>query len=69
MDKSVLYWEDGVLLSIKKTEDGKDSSSKIAFDAEKWRSGTGAIFFNGCTAKRGDGVRWETYRPGAFAIA
>lgn len=69
VDKDELYWKDGVLLSIKKTENGTENASKITFDAEKWRSGTGAIFFNGCTAKRGDGVRWEPYRPGAFAIA
>ena len=69
VDKDELYWKDGVLLSIKKTENGTENASKITFDAEKWRSGTGAIFYNGCTAKRGDGVRWETYQPGAFAIA
>ncbi len=69
VEKSELYWKDGVLLSIKKTEDGKDSASQISFDAEKWRSGNGAIFFNGCTAKRGDGVQWKPYQHGEFAIA
>ena len=63
-----LYWEDGVLFSIKRTENG-DGANKLGFDAEKWRSGTGAYFFTDCTAKRGEGVRWEAYKVGGFAIS
>ncbi|MBQ6165443.1 MAG: hypothetical protein IJK23_13310 [Clostridia bacterium] len=63
------YWEDGVLFSIEKAEKGTNSEKKITFDAEKWRSGLGALFFNGCTAKRGAGVRWEAYKVGEFAIS
>lgn len=69
IDESVLYWEDGVLLSIKTAAAGKNSAQEISFDAQKWRSGTGAIFFMGCTAERGSGVQWKPYKPGNFAIS
>lgn len=64
IDRDVLYWEDGVLLRIALVEDGTDT---FRFDAEKWRSGLGAIYWTDCTAARGaDG--W-TYEAGAFAIS
>ena len=69
VNETELYWKDGVLLSLKATDNEKQSEKKITFDAEKWRSGTGAIFFNGCTAKRGKGPQWEPYQPGSFSIA
>lgn len=69
VDANDLYWEDGVLFSIKKSERGTNTAQKITFDAEKWRSGTGAIFYTECTAKRGKGVLWEPYKSGGFAIA
>ena len=64
-----LYWADGVLFSIKQSEYGTSTEKKITFTAEKWRSGTGAIFYTDCTAKRGKGVKWEAYKTGGFAIA
>lgn len=64
IDRDALYWEDGVLLRIALVEDGTDT---FRFDAEKWRSGLGAIYWTDCTAARGaDG--W-TYEVGGFAIA
>lgn len=69
IDESVLYWEDGVLLSIKKADKGTDSAQKISFDAEKWRSGLGAIFYLDCSAERGTGVQWKPYKAGSFAIS
>ncbi len=69
IDKNVLYWEDGVLFSIKKTDKGTDSAQKISFDAEKWRSGEGAVFYLDCSAKRGAGVQWEPYKAGHFAVS
>lgn len=69
VDESRLYWENGVLFSIKKAENGADSAKKISFDAEKWRSGLGAILYTGCTAARGDGLSWKPYKPGEFAVA
>ena len=69
VNETELYWKDGLLFSLKATDNAKQSEKKIIFDAQKWRSGTGAIFFEGCTAKRGKGLLWEPYKPGAFAIA
>ena len=69
IDDGVLYWEDGALFSIRKSDNGKDSTQKITFDAEKWRSGTGAVFYMGCSAERGNGVKWKPYKPGTFAIS
>lgn len=64
IDRDALYWEDGVLLRIALVEDGVDT---FRFDAEKWRSGLGAIYWTDCTAARGaDG--W-TYEVGGFAIS
>lgn len=64
IDREQLYWEDGVLLKIELTEAGDDT---FKFNAEKWRSGLGAIFYSGCTAVRTpDG--W-TYEVGTFAIS
>lgn len=65
IDKENLYWEDGVFLSIIITEEGND---KFTFEAQKWRSGTGAIWFKGCTAARGDNGQWS-YEMGSFAIS
>ena len=69
IDESILYWEDGVLLSIKKADKGTDSAQKISFDAQKWRSGVGAIFYMDCTAERATGVQWKQYETGSFAIS
>lgn len=64
IDRDALYWEDGVLLRVALVEDGTDT---FRFDAEKWRSGLGAIYWTDCTAARGaDG--W-TYEVGGLAIA
>ncbi len=64
IDRDALYWEDGVLLRVALVEDGTDT---FRFDAEKWRSGLGAIYWTDCTATRGaDG--W-TYEVGGFAIS
>ncbi len=64
-----LYWEDGLLFSIKAAEKGSNNETHVAFDAQKWRSGTGAIFFEGCTAACGSGRAWKDYKVGSFAIA
>ena len=69
VDDIAIGWENGVLFSITASENGKNTAKKITFDAEKWRSGLGAIFFTDCTAKRGTGAAWEPYEPGGFAIS
>ena len=64
IDRDALYWEDGVLLRVALVEDGTDT---FRFDAEKWRSGLGAIYWTDCTAARGADC-W-TYEVGGFAIS
>lgn len=61
-----LYWEDGCLLSI--TEIERDGG-ELVFDAEKWRSGLGAIFYIGCTAEQSSDGKWSPYTQGAYAIS
>lgn len=65
IDDENLYWEDGVYLSIVVTNPGE---REFTFEAQKWRSGTGAIWFKGCTAKQGKAGQWN-YELGGFAIA
>lgn len=65
IDEKNLYWEDGVFLSISVTGEG---NGKFTFDAKKWRSGTGAIWFSGCNAKPGKNGQWS-YEVGSFAIS
>lgn len=64
IDRDALYWEDGVLLSLKLTEIGEDA---LKFEAEKWRSGLGALYWLDCTARRG--ANGWTYEIGQFAIS
>lgn len=64
IDRDALYWEDGVLLRVALVEDGTDT---FRFDAEKWRSGLGAIYWTDCTAARG--AEGWTYEVGGFAIS
>ena len=64
-----LYWEDGLLFRISQTDGKNSSEDELVFDAQKWRSGLGAIFYLECTAKRGDGVLWQPYEAGSFAIS
>ena len=83
IDGENLYWEDGCLFSIKETQDqdpvvfslpcvgpGDEipDYSGVRFDAEKWRSGTGAYFFSDCTAVS-TGGHWGDYTVGAEAIS
>lgn len=65
IDGKNLYWENGVFLSVAVTKTGE---RKFTFEAEKWRSGTGAIYFKGCEAKRDKAGQWN-YKTGSFAIA
>ena len=64
IDKDKLFFFNGMLLTIKLTGAHDDS---FTFDLRKWRSGTGALFFNACKAvKRGSD--W-TYTVGSQAIS
>ncbi len=67
IDEEALCWEDGLFLSIKETETTAENA--VAFDAQAWRSGLGAIFFCDCTATRSANGHWSDYRVGAFAVS
>ena len=84
IDGENLTWEDGCLFSIKETQDedpvvfslpafgsGDEMPdyNGVRFDAEKWRSGTGAYFFSDCTAVQNGGGQWGDYAVGAEAIS
>lgn len=72
VNRDELYWKNGLLFSIKQNEgdSGKTLSGKpgLSFDASKWRSGLGAIFFTECKAEWNAKGEW-TYETGGFAIA
>jgi hypothetical protein len=64
IDKEKLSFETGLLFTIKVSAMEKD---RFTFDANKWRGGDGADFYNDCTAKKAKG-RW-TYTIGSSAIS
>ena len=66
IDREHLFWEDGLFLSIEL--DGEMESTEFTFNAEKWRSGLGAIYYGDCRAEKGADGAWA-YTLGGFAIA
>lgn len=72
LDRQQLFWEDGVLFSIAadESQDGAAYSLPVLkFDAEKWRGGDGAYFFNGCTCVWPESGIWTDYSVGSKAIS
>ncbi|MBR3996082.1 MAG: hypothetical protein IKI97_12480 [Clostridia bacterium] len=66
------YFEDGILFSITdsmKAEEQYNGLQVIKFDAEKWRSGTGAYYFGDCTASWPQNGTWTDYNIGYQAIS
>jgi hypothetical protein len=64
IDRENLYFETGILFTIEVTD---VTEAGFTFDAQKWRSGTGAYFFNDCKAvKTSEG--WS-YTIGSEAIS
>lgn len=61
IDRARLVWEDGLLFTLSGSAGG-------GFDAQKWRSGDGAISFYRCTAVPSADGTW-TYEPGSCAIS
>lgn len=77
INDELLYWENGCLFSITQTDlpfsctenpDGY-SLTPLSFNAQKWRSGTGACFFTDCTSVQSDTGIWDSYRVGGHAIS
>ena len=70
IDREKLQWESGCLFSIaEQPVKGHDSQNTVTFDAQKWRSGTGAYFFGDCTASRSAQGTWGPYTVGSEAIS
>ena len=69
---SLPSWEDGCLFSITERETGDNelngARNTVTFDAQKWRSGLRAYFFQDCTAVQADDGTW-TYTVGSEAIS
>ena len=66
------YFEDGILFSITdsmKAEEQYNGLRVIKFDAQKWRSGLGAYFFNDCSASWPQMGTWSDYNIGSQAIS
>ena len=66
------YFEDGILFSITdsmKAEEQYNGLRVIKFDAQKWRSGTGAYYFGDCTASWPQMGTWSDYNIGSQAIS
>ena len=64
IDKENLYFENGILFSFEVT---KESNNSFKFNAQKWRSGNGAYFFQDCTAKKTNNG-WD-FKIGSEAIS
>ncbi len=71
IDRDRLYWEDGILFSISAADAAGEifSLPVLKFDAQKWRSGDGADFFNDCTAVWPEFGTWTGYSVGSRAIS
>ena len=63
IDDENLFFEDGVLITIK----SERSDGDFTFSISKWRGGDGAIFFDDCKASLED--FHYTYELGAFGIS
>lgn len=64
IDGETLQWTDGAHLSI-----AEEAGQGLTFTAQKWRSGTGAFLYTGCTAQQDAGGHWTDYTVGAEAMA
>lgn len=73
---SIQEKEDTAAFNLPAAKEGEDPSLKdyhvsdtVTFDAQKWRSGTGAYFFSDCTSVRGNSGEWSDYQVGNEAIS
>ncbi|MGI6580218.1 MAG: hypothetical protein ACOX3H_08315 [Saccharofermentanales bacterium] len=73
-----LYWENGLLFSISESSSLHETETPqmqsgghntLMFNASKWASGLGAIFYDDCIATWGEDGYWLDYEIGSFAIS
>jgi len=67
VNEEELSWEKGCYLELKAEKDSGQGKT-LRFDAQKWRGGLAAVFYDGCTAKQDKSGGWA-YERGTFAIA
>lgn len=67
VNEEELSWEKGCYFELKAAEDA-GTGKTLRFDAQKWRGGLAAVFYDGCTAKQDKSGGWA-YERGTFAIA
>lgn len=64
------HWENGCLFTVaEQPASGVYNAPTLCFDAQKWRSGTGAYFFRDCTSTQSALGRWGGYTVGSHAIS
>ena len=66
IDRENLYWPDGVHFSIREEGAAEDA---VTFEAVKWKSGLGAVYYSGCTSVRDGDGRWSAYQVGSLAVS
>lgn len=66
IDAEYRYFKDGALMTITADKESHTGDS-FNFSANKWASGTGAIFYFNCKATQNNGI-WN-YELGGFAIS
>lgn len=64
IDEENLWFEDGVLFELK---DSSILAGRFTFDVQKWASGLGAVGYDGCRARKENGV-WS-YEQGVAWMA
>ena len=67
VNEEELSWEKGCYLELTAAENA-GAGDTLCFNAQKWRGGLAAIFYDGCTGRRNADGSWS-YQRGAFAIA
>lgn len=67
VNEEELTWEKGCYLELTAAENA-GAGDTLCFNAQKWRGGLAAIFYDGCTGRRNADGSWS-YQRGAFAIA
>lgn len=67
VNEEELSWEKGCYFELMAAENG-GTGETLRFNAQKWRGGLAAIFYDGCTGQKNADGSW-TYQRGTFAIA
>ena len=67
VNEEELSWEKGCYFELMAAENG-GTGETLRFNAQKWRGGLAAIFYDGCTGQKNADGSWA-YQRGTIAIA